>query len=93
VFDPRGGYWIDGEYVPSLLAAIGDVIEKHLISIGFIANPDDTEEQAVELRKAAGMEAGPGDARMRSCPRCSQPSLMRLEGCDTCTSCGFSKCG
>jgi ribonucleoside-diphosphate reductase alpha chain len=93
VFDPRGGYWIDGEYVPSLLAAIGDVIEKHLISIGFIANPDDTEEQAVELRKASGMEAGPGDARMRSCPRCSQPSLMRLEGCDTCTSCGFSKCG
>jgi ribonucleoside-diphosphate reductase alpha chain len=93
VFDPRGGYWIDGEYVPSLLAAIGDVIEKHLISIGFIANPDDTEEQAVELRKAAVMESGPGDARMRSCPRCSQPSLMRLEGCDTCTSCGFSKCG
>ena len=93
VFDPRGGSWIDGEYVPSLLAAIGDVIEKHLISIGFIANPDDTEEQAVELRKAAVMESGPGDARMRSCPRCSQPSLMRLEGCDTCTSCGFSKCG
>jgi ribonucleoside-diphosphate reductase alpha chain len=93
VFDPRGGYWIDGEYVPSLLAAIGDVIEKHLINIGFIANPDDSEEQAVELRKVSGMEAGPGDARMRSCPRCSQPSLMRLEGCDTCTSCGFSKCG
>ena len=93
VFDPRGGYWIDGEYVPSLLAAIGDVIEKHLINIGFIANPDDAEDQAVELRKVSGMEAGPGDARMRSCPRCSQPSLMRLEGCDTCTSCGFSKCG
>ena len=93
VFDPRGGYWIDGEYVPSLLAGIGDVIEKHLINIGFIANPDDAEDQAVELRKVSGMEAGPGDARMRSCPRCSQPSLMRLEGCDTCTSCGFSKCG
>jgi ribonucleoside-diphosphate reductase alpha chain len=93
VFDPRGGYWIDGAYVPSLLAAIGDVIEKHLINIGFIANPDDAEDQAVELRKVSGMEAGPGDARMRSCPRCSQPSLMRLEGCDTCTSCGFSKCG
>jgi ribonucleoside-diphosphate reductase alpha chain len=93
VFDPRGGYWVDGEYVPSLLAAIGDVIEKHLINIGFIANPNDSENKAEELRKVAGMEAGPGDARMRSCPRCSQPSLMRLEGCDTCTSCGFSKCG
>ena len=25
VFDPRGGSWMDGRYVPSLLAAIGDV--------------------------------------------------------------------
>ena len=93
VFDPRGGYWIEGEYVPSLLAAIGDVIEKHLVSISFITNPGDTKEQAVALREAASMAANPGDKRMRSCPHCSQPSLMRLEGCDTCTSCGFSKCG
>src|SRR5690606_25758953 len=26
VFDPRGGHWVGGRYVPSLLAAIGDVI-------------------------------------------------------------------
>ncbi|MEK9755226.1 MAG: ribonucleoside-diphosphate reductase, adenosylcobalamin-dependent, partial [Rhodospirillaceae bacterium] len=88
VFDPRGGYWVDGEYVPSLLAAIGDVIEQHLIAIGFIAGHD-KDEEALELRKASGMEGGPGDARLRSCPRCSQPALMRLEGCDTCTSCGY----
>ncbi len=93
VFDPRGGYWVDGEYVPSLLAAIGDVIEQHLVNIGFIANPDDQDEKALELRKAAGMESGPGDARLRSCPRCSQPALISIEGCDTCTSCGYSKCG
>jgi ribonucleoside-diphosphate reductase alpha chain len=92
VFDPRGGYWVDGEYVPSLLAAIGDVIEQHLIAIGFIAGHD-KDEEALELRKASGMEGGPGDARLRSCPRCSQPALMHLEGCDTCTSCGYSKCG
>ena len=92
VFDPRGGYWVDGEYVPSLLAAIGDVIEQHLVAIGFIAGHD-KDEEALELRKASGMEGGPGDARLRSCPRCSQPALMRLEGCDTCTSCGYSKCG
>ncbi len=92
VFDPRGGYWVDGAYVPSLLAAIGDVIEKHLINIGFIADPGNKDQEALELRKVAGMEDGPSDARHRSCPRCSQPSLMRLEGCDTCTSCGFSKC-
>jgi len=35
VFDPRGGAWMGGKYVPSLLAAIGDVIERHMIDIGF----------------------------------------------------------
>ncbi|MFZ2003628.1 MAG: adenosylcobalamin-dependent ribonucleoside-diphosphate reductase, partial [Stellaceae bacterium] len=33
VFDPRGGAWMEGRYVPSLLAAIGDVIERHMIKI------------------------------------------------------------
>ena len=36
VFDPRGGQWMEGRYVPSLLAAIGGVIERHLIEIGFL---------------------------------------------------------
>ena len=36
VFDPRGGAWMGGHYVPSLLAAIGDVIERHMIAIGFM---------------------------------------------------------
>ena len=30
VFDPRGGAWMKGRYVPSLLAAIGEVIERHI---------------------------------------------------------------
>ena len=37
VFDPRGGQWMDGRYVPSLLAAIGGVIERHLVEIGFLS--------------------------------------------------------
>src|SRR5229473_7084574 len=36
VFDPRGGAWMDGRYVPSLLAAIGNVIERHMIDIGVL---------------------------------------------------------
>src|SRR5437763_6646163 len=39
VFDPRGGQWMSGRYVPSLLAAIGEVIEQHLIAIGFMSRP------------------------------------------------------
>lgn len=89
VFDPRGGQWMNGRYVPSLLAAIGEVIENHLIAIGFIADKrimsDPIENKAV----VNAPEAGTG---MRSCPKCSAPTLARREGCDTCFSCGYSKC-
>ncbi|MDN5569156.1 MAG: adenosylcobalamin-dependent ribonucleoside-diphosphate reductase, partial [Paracoccus sp. (in: a-proteobacteria)] len=37
VFDPRGGAWVQGNYVPSILAAIGGVIERHMIATGFLA--------------------------------------------------------
>ena len=91
VFDPRGGAWMDGRYVPSLLAAIGDVIERHLIDTGFLpsrrnGNPDLAERQVVNL-------PGSGGPRMAQCPKCGEASLMRVEGCDQCTSCGYSKCG
>ena len=33
IFDPRGGQWIAGRYVPSILAAIGDVIDLHLANL------------------------------------------------------------
>ena len=35
VFDPRGGQWTNGRYVGSLVAAIGDVIERHMIDTAF----------------------------------------------------------
>ena len=90
VFDPRGGSWMEGKYVPSLLAAIGEVIEQHMINIGFIAG---REPAAERLRKVANLPEGeqPGE-RLPTCPKCSQPSLIRQEGCDLCTSCGYSKC-
>ncbi|MBK8908375.1 MAG: adenosylcobalamin-dependent ribonucleoside-diphosphate reductase [Rhodospirillales bacterium] len=92
VFDPRGGQWMNGRYVPSLLAAIGGVIETHMIAIGFLPQPghgpSDAQEQGA--RKAVGLAADP---RFRQCPKCGAPSLIRLEDCDTCTSCGYSKCG
>ena len=87
VFDPRGGQWMEGHYVPSLLAAIGEVVERHMIAIGFIASHGDTEDQ----RRAVAVTAEGAPARR--CPRCSSPSFVKLEGCDSCLSCGYSKCG
>ncbi|GIK97370.1 MAG: intein-containing adenosylcobalamin-dependent ribonucleoside-diphosphate reductase [Alphaproteobacteria bacterium] len=99
VFDPRGGGWMGGRYVPSLLAAIGEVIERHMIDIGFLPDPaqERREMAAAYERKAIGgpapKGANGGGARLPRCPKCSQPSLIRQEGCDLCTSCGYSKCG
>ncbi len=89
VFDPRGGQWMGGRYVPSLLAAIGDVIETHLVAIGFMSPRDATLPK--EERRAVAMAAEGAPARY--CPRCGSPSFVRLEGCDSCVSCGYSKCG
>jgi ribonucleoside-diphosphate reductase alpha chain len=90
VFDPRGGHWVDGRYVPSIIAAIGDVIERHMIDIGFMPAPGAEAPAAEALRKAAGDDTR--DKRFRTCPRCSMPGLIHQEGCDVCTSCGYSKC-
>lgn len=93
VFDPRGGHWMNGRYVPSLLAAIGEVIERHLIEIGFMAGPEEQREEKATLALAANAETPKPLSGLRQCPKCGQPGLIRMEGCDTCTSCGYSKCG
>jgi ribonucleoside-diphosphate reductase alpha chain len=89
VFDPRGGQWMSGHYVPSLLAAIGDIIERHLIETGFMP----PREKLPLPGQAHAVAVAVGDGAARSCPRCSSPSLIRQEGCDTCLACGYSKCG
>jgi ribonucleoside-diphosphate reductase alpha chain len=109
VFDPRGGQWMEGRYVPSLLAAIGGVIERHLIEIGFLAADDApgiAEAVEARLKLAAGAREagdgpgdGPGDkqgapaARMGQCPNCGAAALTHQEGCDICLNCGYSRCG
>ena len=56
VFDPRGGYWVAGRYVPSLLAAIGDVIEQHMINNGFLPSPGGlADKEAAEQRNVVNM--------------------------------------
>ena len=90
VFDPRGGQWVDGEYVPSLLAAIGKVIEQHMIRIGFLKEEDDITTDPAHHKRAIAVATD--SSPYRRCPKCSAPALIRQEGCDTCTNCGYSKC-
>ncbi|MGH6954199.1 MAG: adenosylcobalamin-dependent ribonucleoside-diphosphate reductase, partial [Alphaproteobacteria bacterium] len=89
VFDPRGGQWMGGKYVPSLLAAIGEVIERHMIDIGFLPKPQPSE---VEVRKVVGLDDGARPMRLKQCPRCGEAAVVRQENCDVCTACGHSNC-
>lgn len=90
VFDPRGGAWMRGKYIPSILAAIGGVIEQHMIVTGFIAGEGmglktDPTAKVVELENGA--------PRGKACSSCGSYELRMVEGCMTCASCGYSKCG
>ena len=89
VFDPRGGAWIRGKYVPSILAAIGGVIEQHKISIGFL------EAEGMGLKgdpQSVVTELSHMSSKI-SCSSCGSFNVRKIEGCDTCASCGYSKCG
>src|ERR1700751_171952 len=95
VFDPRGGAWMEGKYVPSLLAAIGDVIERHLIEIGFLPAKHQRAELGAQKTAAGGgliSDQPSFSTRMGQCPKCGEAALIRIEGCDQCTSCDYSKC-
>ncbi|MEM7498569.1 MAG: adenosylcobalamin-dependent ribonucleoside-diphosphate reductase [Pseudomonadota bacterium] len=91
VFDPRGGAWMKGRYVPSILAALGGVIERHLVDIGFIEAEGAglTEDPAYRRDAMAVGEDRPAAA---SCPNCGGFNTQMREGCEVCLDCGFSKC-
>jgi ribonucleoside-diphosphate reductase alpha chain len=63
----------------SLLAAIGDIVERHL---GGLAPP-----------QAAADAFAPAARPMPQCPQCGASALVKVEGCNNCLECGYSKCG
>lgn len=79
VFDPNGGCWLNGRFVPSLVAAIGGILEEELADL-----PPPAEVEPPEpVQKPMG----------ERCPKCGAPGLIRKEGCSSCPSCGHSSCG
>lgn len=105
VFDPRGGYWKPGGmFMPSLVAEIGDVVEKHLIEIGLMKKPglDDHRKKLIEEKRAQfEAETMQQDAFAETsfpegaqlCAKCNHTAVVLLDGCMTCLNCGESKCG
>ena len=88
VFDPRGGAWMNGKYVPSILAAIGRVIEQHMVATGFLSG----EGMGLKADPRADVVRIGEKPKAPACPNCGQFSLRMIEGCMTCSDCGHSKC-
>ena len=105
VFDPRGGYWKPGGiFMPSIIAELGYIVEKHLILIGLLTKVElDDEQKKMLEEKRAEYEARSRqrDAFAKSdypdgaqlCGICSTAAVVMMDGCKTCLSCGDSKCG
>ena len=105
VFDPRGGYWQPGgKFMPSIIAELGYIVEKHLIAIGLMPSVDLDEGQKKLIReKRAEYEESqkqqdafsesdyPDGAQL--CNKCNTVAVVMMDGCMTCLSCGDSKCG
>ncbi|WP_377508459.1 adenosylcobalamin-dependent ribonucleoside-diphosphate reductase [Octadecabacter sp. R77987] len=89
VFDPRGGAWMKGKYVPSILAAIGGVIEKHMVATGFLAG----EGMGLKADPHADVVSLNARPKGKACSSCGSYELRMVEGCMTCGDCGYSKCG
>ncbi len=105
VFDPRGGYFKPGtgEFVPSLVAEIGLVIEEHMRKIGMIEDePRPTHVQQILDEKRAeyerrnsnanGIAEGSFPPGSQLCKICNTSAVIMMDGCLTCLNCGDSKC-
>ena len=105
VFDPRGGYWQPGgKFMPSIIAELGHVVEKHLIMIGMLASPELDAgqkqliaEKRVEFEESKKQQDAFADSAYPEgallCSKCSTAAVIMMDGCQTCLSCGDSKCG
>jgi len=104
VFDPRGGYWQPGgKFMPSIIAELGYVVEKHLQFIGLLPQTqlDDQQQKLVEMkRKEFEEQTKQQDAFAKNefpvgaqlCAKCSMTAVVMMDGCMTCLNCGDSKC-
>ena len=105
VFDPRGGYWKPGgKFMPSIIAELGYIVEKHLILIGLLAEPelDEGQKKLIEEKRAEfeastkqqdAFSTGEYPEGAQLCTKCSMAAVVMMDGCRTCLNCGDSKCG
>lgn len=95
IHDPKGGSFLPGGvFVPSILAHIAIKLEEHFYEIGVMKKAQISEEarQLIETKSIEAAEVG-ALANAAQCPKCNEFKFVLLDGCNTCLSCGHSKCG
>ena len=90
VFDPKGGYFKRGRYIPSVVAEIGSILEAHLKAVGHIEVDGSTAQYLEEKKAQLGGEIPPNAT---ICGKCGDKAVVVMDGCKTCLSCADSKCG
>ena len=93
IFDPNGGSFKEGKYYHSFYSEIADVIERFFYDVKIIE-----KSNSAPIADNGVMEEPPASNTLelnnefRICPTCSSKSLKTENGCDSCMSCGYSKC-
>ncbi len=94
IFDPNGGSFKEGKYYHSFYSEIADVIERFFYDVKIIEKPSESPVTSNEVVDMSEMESASLELNddFRICPTCSSKSLKTENGCDSCMSCGYSKC-
>ena len=105
VFDPQGGYFKPGGggFMPSIVAEIGFILERHMKMIGLLEEEQlsDAQKEMLQAKRAeyANLKEFPqaddcndfpADSKM--CKKCITKAVIIMDGCLTCLNCGDSKC-
>lgn len=90
VFDPNGGAFTMGRYVPSFIALLGITLENHLKMINY--QEKDLPPINVVIDTPTLDDMIDNAVVPMQCPSCKDFSLVSNGGCPTCTNCGYSKC-
>lgn len=91
VFDPNGGFWSDGRYVPSLVAEIGNCLQRHMVMLGIVDQP---EVPSAEDNRQSAPPQTQHDHQPKPqgiCEKCGAFAVVFSGGCDKCQECGISK--
>ncbi len=87
VYASTQGMFLDQKYCPSIIAAIGRILERETEALGKEAPTETKAENGTSAKK----ESQPFTTGL-TCPSCKAPTWIRHDGCWHCGSCGHSTC-